>query len=202
MTSKIIIAVLTIIFYIITITKCRGAKLKVKAQALGGIVCAITLVLSMIYIPLPTGATISAGSMLPIMLLAVCCDYRLAMVTGFITGILAMLLVPVWQPVHWVQIFIEHLVCFSCLGYVGVFGSDKKWKIALGGFIAVMIKTLAHVMSGVVFFSTNAWDGFGAWAYSIAYNLSNNIPEGIITIIILLALPVKKMKKSISEIQI
>ena len=195
MISKIIIVLFTIIFYIVTIIKCRGIKLKVKYQALGGIVCAITLVLSMIYIPLPTGATISAGSMLPIMLLAVCLDYKLAMVTGWITGILAMLLVPVWQPVHWAQIFIEHLVCFSCLGYAGVFGSDKKWKLALGGIVAVLIKTLAHVMSGVVFFSTNAWDGFGAWAYSIAYNLSNNIPEGILTVIILLALPVKKMRR-------
>ena len=196
MISKILIAVFTIIFYIITITKCRGVKLKVKSQALGGIVCAITLVLSMIYIPLPTGATISAGSMLPIMLLAICYNYKVAIVTGWVTGLLAMLFVPVWQPIHWAQIFVEHLVCFSCLGYAGVLGVDKKWKIILGGSVAVLIITLAHVMSGVIFFSTNAWDGFGVWGFSIAYNLSNNIPEGIITIIILLALPVKKLKKS------
>lgn len=196
MTTKILIILFLIAYYIVAVLMCRGIKLKVKSQALGGIVCAITLVLSMIYIPLPTGATISAGSMLPIMLLAVCYDYKLAMITGWITGILAMILVPVWQPIHWAQVFIEHLVCFSCLGYAGRFGSDKKWKLVLGATIAVAIKTIAHIMSGVVFFAENAWDGFSAWAYSIGYNLSNNIPEGIITIIILLVLPVNKMKKA------
>ena len=196
---KIIIALFIIAYYIITLFMCKGIKLKVKSQALGGIVCAITLVLSMIYIPLPTGATISAGSMLPIMLLALCYNYKVAMVTGFITGIMALILIPVWQPIHALQIFVEHLVCFSCLGYAGVFGRDKKWRVALGCVLAVTIKTLTHIMSGIIFFTENAWEGYGAIAYSVAYNLSNNIPEGILTIIIILVLPVKSIRKNISN---
>lgn len=197
MTIKVLITLFIIGYYIVTLMMCKGIKLKVKSQALGGIVCAITLVLSMIYIPIPTGATISAGSMLPIMLLALYYNYKLAMVTGFITGIMAMILIPVWQPIHALQIFVEHLVCFSCLGYAGVFGIDKKWKIALGCTLAVSIKTLAHIVSGTIFFTENAWEGYGAIAYSVAYNLSNNIPEGILTIIIILVLPVKNIRKSI-----
>ena len=196
---KIIIALFIIAYYIVTLLMCKGIKLKVKSQAIGGIVCAITLVLSMIYIPLPTGATISAGSMLPIMLLALCYNYKVAMVTGFITGIMAMILIPVWQPIHALQVFVEHLVCFSCLGYAGILGRDKKWKIALGCVLAVTIKTLAHIMSGVIFFTENAWEGYGAIAYSVAYNLSNNIPEGILTIIIVMLLPVKSIRKNISN---
>ena len=196
MISKIIVITFAVCYYVITICKCKGLKLNVKAQAWGGITCAITLVLSMIYIPLPTGATISAGSMLPIMLLAVCFNYKTAIVTGWITGILAMILIPVWQPVHWAQIFVEHLICFSCLGYAGAFGTDKKQKVLMGSIVAVVIKTSAHIVAGVVFFSQNSWDGYGAWAYSLAYNLSNSIPEGIITVVILMLLPIKRIKKN------
>ena len=45
---KIIIALFIIAYYIVTLLMCKGIKLKVKSQAIGGIVCAITLVLSMI----------------------------------------------------------------------------------------------------------------------------------------------------------
>ena len=65
--------------------------------------------------------------------------------------------------------------------------------------LAVTIKTLAHIMSGVIFFTENAWEGYGAIAYSVAYNLSNNIPERILTIIIVMLLPVKSIKKNISN---
>ena len=75
-----------------------------------------------------TGSAISPGSWIPLMLLALTCDWRLACVTGWVTGILAIFLIPAWAPVHWAQIFVEHLVAFSALGYAGIFGNGKKWK--------------------------------------------------------------------------
>ena len=54
---------------------------------------------------------------------------------------------------------------------------------------------LVRVLSGVVFFSQNAWDGWGAWAYSLTYHLTSKVPEGIATGAILLALPVTLFKK-------
>ena len=49
----------------------------------------------------------------------------------------------------------------------------------------------------VIFFSDNAWDGWGAWAYSITYHLSSKIPEGTVTALIMLALPLQTIKKAI-----
>ena len=109
-----------------------------------------------------------------------------------------MIMVPAWQPVHWGQIFVEHLVCFSCLGYAGVFGNEKRWQMLLGIVTAVVIKFLGHVISGVIFFSNNAWDGWGAWAYSLAYHVSSKIPEGIITAIIVMLLPLAAIRKLVS----
>lgn len=196
MTTLIITAVFTIAYLAVTAWLCRGLKLNARNLAMGGLACALTLILSAIKIPLPTGAAITCGSWIPLMLLAVVCDKRLAFVSGWVCGILAMVLIPAWQPVHWAQIFVEHLVAFSCLGYAGVFGSDKKWKVLAGGLLAILLRFVGQVLSGVIFFSQNAWDGWSAWGYSLTYHLSCKIPEGILTLVILMILPLNTLKKA------
>ena len=121
----------------------------------------------------------------------------LAFVSGWVCGILAMVLIPAWQPVHWAQIFVEHLVCFSCLGYTGVFGTRQTLEDPLRrcpGHLSC--RFWAHVFSGVIFFSQNAWDGWGAWGYSLTYHLSSKIPEGIFSLAILMILPLRALKKA------
>ncbi len=54
----------------------------------------------------------------------------------------------------------------------------------------------AHVFSGVIFFSQNAWDGWGAWGYSLTYHLSSKIPEGVLSLAILMVLPLSALKKA------
>lgn len=197
MTSPIITAVFAIGYLLITLWLCRGVKLNVRALCFSGIICALTLVLAAIRIPLPTGSNITCGSWIPLMILALAFDYRLAMVTGWICGVLVMFLLPGWEAVHWAQIFVQQLVCFSCLGYAGVFGHDKRWKVLCGASLAVVIRIIAHVLSGVIFYSQNAWDGWGAWGYSLAYNLSSRLPEGILTIVIVTLLPLQHLRKTI-----
>lgn len=196
MTSPILVAVFTIVYLAVTVWLCRGLKLNARNLAMGGLACALTLILGSIMIPLPTGAAITCGSWIPLMLLALVYDSRLAFVSGWVCGILAMVLLPAWQPVHWAQIFVEHLVAFSCLGYAGVFGSDKKWKVLAGGLLAILLRFVGQVLSGVIFFSQNAWDGWSAWGYSLTYHLSCKIPEGILTLVILMVLPLSALKKA------
>lgn len=196
MISPVIVAVFTLTYLAVTLWLCRGLKLDAKALALGGLACALTLVLESIYIPLPTGSVITCGSWIPLMLIALVYDYRLAMVSGWVCGVLSILLLPAWQPVHWAQIFVEHLVCFSCLGYAGIFGGHTRRQVLLGSLLAIFIKFWGHVFSGVIFFSQNAWDGWGAWGYSLTYHLSSKIPSGILTIAVLLVLPLQTLRKA------
>lgn len=196
MIAPVIVAICTFIYLAVTLWLCRELKLTAKALALGGLACALTLVLESIYIPLPTGSVITCGSWIPLMLIALVYDYRLAMVSGWVCGVLSILLLPAWQPVHWAQIIVEHLVCFSCLGYAGIFGSHTRSRILLGSLLAIFIKFWGHVFSGVIFFSQNAWDGWGAWGYSLTYHLSSKIPAGILTVAILLVLPLQTLRKA------
>ena len=196
MISPVVVTVFTVCYLAVTLWLCRGLKLNAKSLAMGGLVCAITLILASIMLPLPTGAAITCGSWIPLMLLAAVYDYRLAFVSGWICGILSIFLIPAWQPVHWAQIFVENMVCFSCLGYTGIFGSNKRWKLLCGGLLGISLRFWAHVFSGVIFFSQNAWDGWGAWGYSLAYHLSSKLPEGIVSLSILMLLPLGALKKA------
>ena len=199
MTAPIITAVFAIGYLGLTAWLCRKVTLSAKALSLCGLTCALTLVLESIMIPLPTGAAIPLGSMIPLLLLALLYDYRLAFLSGWITGLLVIFLIPAWQPVHWAQLFVEHLVCFSCLGYAGLFGSQRRGQILAGMLLAIFLKFWGHVLSGVIFFSENAWDGWGAWGYSLTYHLSSKIPEGIVTMAIISLLPLSTMKAALNK---
>lgn len=144
------VAILFAVGYLLaTVWLCRGIRLTARDLCLGGIVCAMTLVLATIRIPLPTGSNITCGSWIPLMLLALLYDYRLSMLSGWVCGILA-----------------------------------------------IFIKFWAHVFSGVIFFSQNAWDGWGAWGYSLTYHISSKIPEGIFSLVILMILPLGALRKA------
>lgn len=197
MMTLTVTTVFTVGYLLVTLWLCRGLRLDAKALSLGGITCAITLILAAFYIPLPTGSAITPGSMIPLMLLALVYDYRLSFVTGWVCGILALFLLPAWQPVHWAQIFVEHMVAFSCLGYAGIFGSDRRWKVLAGILLAILLRFTGQVLSGVVFFSQNAWDGWGAWGYSLVYHISSKVPEGLATAAILSLLPLQTLKNAV-----
>lgn len=183
----------------VTAWLCRGFRFTTKSLCYGAIVIAMTLVLSCVYIPLPTGASITMGSWLPLMILALIYDYRLSMLSGLICGMLAPFLLPGWSIVHWAQYFLEYMTIFSCMGYAGVFGHEKKSRIVLGSTLAVVLRIVAQVLSGVIFFGQYAWEGWGAWAYSLTFHLTAKVPEGILSILILLALPIGYLSKVVKK---
>ena len=199
MTSTTIITALFVLTYqIFTIWHCRTIKLKARDLAIGGMIAALTIVFSFaVRVPLPTGSAVTPLAAVPIMLLAVVYDEKLAMLCGWLTGILVIFLLPSWQPVHWAQIPVEHLICLSCLGYAGIFHTVNKLKLLGAMVIALSIQVIGHILSGVLFFSVYAPEGMSPWVYSLTYNLSANIPEAGIAIAIMLLIPLKSIKKSL-----
>ena len=187
----------TVVYLLVTLRLCKGLRLTAKNLCLGGIMCAATLVLRCFLITLPNGSHISLGAMLPILLLSLIHRPQVAFCAGWVTGVLAMLLLPEWQPVHWAQPFVEQLICFSALGYAGIFGTDRRWKIVAGTALAVVLSVTSHIMAGAVFFAQYAWDGYGPWAYSILANLSGHGTEGLATIVIVSLLPISRLRRTV-----
>jgi thiamine transporter len=199
MSAKVLTIVFLTAYFGVTFYLLRGLKLRTKDITLCGVMIALTLILESIRIPLPTGATMPCFSIIPLILLAVVCDYRLAFLSGWVCGILGILLIPEWQPIYWAQVPVEHLVCFSCMGYAGIFGSDKRWKILCGILLASALKLCGHTLSGVLFFSQDAWKGWGAWGYSLVYNVSQNVPLCILSAVVVLALPLNSMRRAVGK---
>lgn len=194
---------LTLIFclgyYSVTIFMLRGLTLQVKDICVAGLIIAITVVLDSIRIPIPTGATWSLCAPVPLMLMALVWDKRLAIVAGWVCGVLVIFTSAAWQPIHWAQIFVEHMICFSCLGYTGIFGASSKTRVFLGLMVASILKTIAHILSGAIFFSQYAWDGWGAWGYSLVYNLSQNVPLLLLCSAIVWVLPLNTIRRAIGK---
>lgn len=147
MSAFAVTALFLIVFFGISLYVVKDFELHAKDLATCGIMIALTMILDSIRIPLPTGATMSLCSLVPLLLLAILWSPKLAIVSGWVCGILALFLVPAWQPVHWGQIFAEHLVCFSGRGYAGSYGNDKRWKVLCGVLLASVIKISDHTIN-------------------------------------------------------
>ncbi len=199
--STTITAIFVLTYFAAAIYLLQGLKLDARSLCACGLMTALTVVLECFYIPLPTGSSISLCSPVPLLLLALLWDKRLAIVSGWVCGILVMLFVPLWQPVHWGQFFVEHMIGFSCLGLAAVFGTQNKWRLLAGLVLASAVKLCAHILSGVLFFSQNAWDGWSAWSYSISYNLSGILPLCILSGVLVLLLPLKTIANSLGKEQ-
>ena len=110
--SAIVVISFTVIYHLVTIFMIRKLKLSTRKICICAIIVAMTIVLDSIRFPLPTGATISLCSPIPLMLMALLVDYKLAFMGGWLCGILALILIPVWSLAHWGQFFVEHMICF------------------------------------------------------------------------------------------
>ncbi|MBN1041679.1 energy-coupled thiamine transporter ThiT [Clostridium botulinum] len=193
----ILIYTIVALYFIICAIILKGNKPSLKEVCLIGIISAMALILRCIRVPLPTGSSIALLGVLPTMLLGIIYSPQLAIISGLITAMLSIILVPGYAPVHPLQIFVEHFPALSVLGFAGIFDCSKKYKMVLGSFISIALNVLFHTVSGVLFFSQYAPSGMGAWTYSITYNLSSHGVEGIIAIFILTILPIKYLKKTL-----
>ncbi len=187
----------TAVYYAVMLKLCGRTKFDTRMLTSCGVIIAITLVLRTVFFVLPTTGRVTLLSVLPIMILAVVYGIKPAFYSGLVVGILAIFLQPSWVPVHWAQIIVEHLMCYSCLALVPIFGTDKRYKILLGALLALVLSILGHVFAGVVFFSEYAWEGYGAWTYSIIVNVSAHGVENLMALVVMGILPLNTIKKSI-----
>lgn len=177
-------------------------KEKARFLAEGGIMIALATVLSMVKIyEAPFGGSVTAGSMVPILLIGI----RWGSLPGIIVGVIYGMLQAVLEPyiVHPIQFLLDYPIAFGLLGLSGLYkiikGYEHKSKVieylgaTFGIFIAILGRFVSHVLAGVVFFSENAGD-INSWLYSLAYNGSYLSLELIISIavIILLWKPIRR----------
>ncbi|MDR7856382.1 energy-coupled thiamine transporter ThiT [Tissierella sp.] len=173
----------------------------VKMLTEGGMMIALSTILS--YIKLyeaPMGGSVTAGSMIPIMLFAIRWGIVPGLAIGSTYGILQFILKPYFY--HPIQFILDYPLAFGLLGLAGIAYYIKD-KSSLKGyanvFLAILIgilgRMLSHVLAGVVFFAEYAGDK-NPWIYSMEYNAYYLIPELIISCFVV-AIIWKPLQKAI-----
>ena len=168
-------------------TKAPGRRrmyLLVRMLCEGGLMIALALVLGLLKVfELPQGGSISL-EMLPLLFFCV----RWGMGGGFIAcfafGVLQVFIQGAvsWG---WQSILLDYVLAFSLLGLACVFAKPFKNKlvgVAVGSAAVCVLRFLCSFLSGVLIWG-NLSDGLPAWIYSLTYNGSYMLPEGIMTTI-------------------
>lgn len=192
----------------------------VESALLIAIAAVIELVSKTLGLELPFGGTITLASMFPIVLIAYKYGTKWGLLSGFTYSLVQMLLgaktvsamflpgddqMVLWQAIC--ICLLDYVLAYTLLGLGGIFkGKFKKpvAELALGAFVALLLRYLVHIVSGAIFYGAYAeWfftqEGFYsigekilgtfsgsslAIVYSIFYNGLYMIPEIIITTVV------------------
>jgi thiamine transporter len=141
---------------------------------------ALATVLSHIKIfSLPQGGSVTAGSMMPILWLALRRGPKIGLFSATVYG-LVQFAVDVPYIAHPVQVLLDYPIAFGMLGLAGFFQKRPFIGITVG----ITGRFLAHFVSGFVFWATYAPKGMNPVIYSVLYNGGYLLPELAISIFI------------------
>lgn len=173
---------------------------KTRMMTEGGMMIALSTLLSYIKVyQAPNGGSVTAGSMIPLLLFAIRWGVGPGIMVGSVYGILDFILKPYFY--HWAQFLLDYPLAYGVLGLAGIGyimnnnndDSKEYFRLVLGVGLAIGGRMLSHVLSGVIFFAEYAGDQ-NPWIYSIGYNATYLIPELIISIVVLILIwkPLKR----------
>jgi thiamine transporter len=155
---------------------------RVRIAAEIGLTVALSAVLGMLTVwQMPQGGSISFV-MLPLFVLALLRGPGVGLAAGAVYGIVDFMLKP--YLFHPAQVVLDYPLAFAACGLAGIFAArftalagERRWGAAIrtavlpGVVIGALGRYAAHVISGLVFFSSYAVEaGQAPLVYSLAYN--------------------------------
>ena len=177
----------------LTLKKDKQKQNTTKKLTYGSICIALSFVLSYIrFFKMPQGGSITAGSMLPVMLFA----YWFGPADGIVAGMVYGLLQFIQDPfiIHPLQVVLDYPLAFGALGLAGL--SKKNFSLSLA--IGTIFRFLFSFLSGTLFFVEYAKQaGEAPVIYSLAYN-SVILIDGLICIAISL---IPQFKSAINRVK-
>lgn len=184
-----ILTVIGVMLLILAIIRFKKIKLDAKIMARIGIALALATILNMIkiYILPNGGGSISLGSMIPILLIAFMYGPEIGLLTGFLFGIISLIINP--YILHPIQVLFDYPLPFMAVGMSGYF----RKNIILGTIVGMTIRFICHFISGFVFFGEFAPAGLSPAIYSLAVNGAAVGGELVICLIIIAILPINRI---------
>ena len=158
---------------------------KTRMLAEAGVAIAIAQVLSFITLfHMPQGGSIKAAALVPLMIYAYRSGGTRGIFVGVVYGILHFIL-GFKSSVHYLSIILDYLVAYGVIGVCGYF-KDSIFGLITGSIVGIALRWAVSVISGAVVFANYAPQGQNPWIYSMVYNASYMVPDGILNIVVLL----------------
>jgi thiamine transporter len=138
---------------------------------------------------MPQGGSITAFSMLPIVVCAYFFGVRRGVMAGMCVGLIDLIFNPF--VVHPIQMLLDYPLAFGALGFAGLL-AGRKVGLIYGYLVGLFSRYLCAVLSGIIFFGQYAPEGFNAVTWSVYYNITYLGVEGALTVAVLCIPAVKK----------
>jgi thiamine transporter len=145
-------------------------------------------------ITLPYGGSVTAGSMIPLLLIGMMRGPSVGIAVGILYGIIDYSFGG-WM-VSVVQWLLDYPIAFGALGLAGVVWNparkglvNSRWGQSLLAVAAAVVglggRFISHFYAGIWFFGEFAPEGVPVWKYSLGYQASYLVPEIILSAIVL-----------------
>lgn len=156
------------------------------------VMIALATILSLLAIfKMPYGGSVTACSMLPIIIIA----YRHNIVWGILTGLAHAMLQCIMGLDNLAYatsftagvaiIMLDYILAFTCLGLGGIFKGKVKSDavaLALGALVCCIIRYVCHVISGCTVWAGVSIPDAQGLIFSLGYNLAYMLPEAVVTV--------------------
>lgn len=184
-----VVAVIIILFGVI-LWSGKGKKADTKALAVSALLVALSIVLNqVVFFKMPQGGSVTAFSMVPIVLCAYFFGVRRGLMAGMCVGLIDLIFNP--YVIHPIQLLLDYPLAFGALA-LGGFLASGKFGLVKSYVAGVFFRYVCAVLSGVIFFGAYAPEGFSALTWSLWYNITYLAVEGVISAVILSTPPVRK----------
>jgi len=180
-------------------------KWTAKMIAFGALAIALSFVLSCVRLyRMPTGGSVTPGSMLPLMLFSVSFGMGPGLVAGLAYGLLQYLQGGWWLNV-W-QFLLDYLLAFAALGLAGIAHNKKDVWLYIFIPVAALGRALCAILAGLMWVADTPVEELTVGTmhfsspllYSIVYNGAYLVPDTLICLLLalLIAKPLVKIMKT------
>ena len=192
----VILALMGVLAMIFGMIRIRREKMDTSVLINSALLLAFAVVLEQLRIfHMPQGGSVTAGAMVPLLLIA----YRFGVGTGVLAGFAYGMINMLQEPfiLHPVQVLFDYPLPFMAMGLAGISRQHIYW----GTGLAFLARFVCHFISGVVFFGSYAPEGMSPVWYSLVFNITYLVPEMLICCLIFKVLPVKKLTEHMALVR-
>ena len=162
------------------------SRTRILAETIIFVALATALSFVVVYV-MPQGGSITAGSMVPLIWLALRRGPKIGVTAGILYGLVQFVVLP--YAVDPVQVLLDYPLAFGVLGFAGF---SKKMPL-IGASVAIAGRFVMHFVSGVVYWAPLYAPDLNPFTYSAIYNGSYLVPELVVTGVIIYLLQKNKV---------